>query len=65
MNYKSVLDSSHQGFDISVYEVEQDNYTVDVKKPCGELLNGWTLVSSYEEAMAKAINYINELTGAQ
>jgi hypothetical protein len=62
MNYKSVLDSSHQGFDISVYEVEQNNYTVDVKKPCGELLEGWMLVSSYEEAMTKATKYINEIT---
>ena len=58
MHYKEVTDKSYLGFDFTIYEREEGTYTVDVKKPCGELLYGWEFVPSFGLAQLKAVQFI-------
>jgi len=59
MLYKHVTDKVWKGFDITIYEMLDDTYIVDVKRPCGERLYGWEFVKSFNCAMMKAVKFID------
>ena len=61
MRYKDVSDKEYKGFDITIYEMVDNTYIVDVKKPCGELLYGWEFVKSFNCAMMKAVDFIDSM----
>ena len=43
MNYKNVTDKEYKGFDITIYERNDNYYAVDVKESNGLLLYGWDI----------------------
>jgi hypothetical protein len=61
MKYTHVSDKEYKGFDITIYEMLDKTYIVDVKKPCGELLYGWEFVKSFNCAMMKAVSFIDSM----
>lgn len=61
MKYNHVSDKEWKGFDITIYEMADGTYTVDVKKPCGELAYGWEFVQSFNCAMMKAVKFIDHM----
>jgi len=61
MLYEHVSDKEYKGFDITIYEMADKTYIVDVKKPCGELMYGWEFVKSFNCAMMKAVRFIDWL----
>lgn len=61
MRYKNVSDKEYKGFDLTIYEMERGDYTVDVKKPCGELIAGWEFKKSFNCAMMQGVSYIDEM----
>jgi hypothetical protein len=61
MKYELVHDESYKGRDISIYTHEDGTCTVDVKKPCGELLYGWAFISDFNHGRVKAIEFIDKM----
>jgi hypothetical protein len=61
MLYNHVSDKEYKGFDLTIYEMADSTYIVDVKKPCGELIAGWEDVKSFNCAMMKGVDYIDEM----
>ena len=64
MKYKNVTDEEWKGFDITIYEMLDDTYTVDAKKPCGELVQRWEGVKSFNCAMVRAVEVIEDYGAA-
>lgn len=56
-----IYDETYRGRDISIYRTE-DDYTVDVKHPCGELIRGWEGLPSLALALSHAKTYIYALS---
>lgn len=54
-------DKEYKGFDLTIYEMADNTYIVDVKKPCGELIYGWEFVKSFNCAMMKAVKFIDNM----
>jgi hypothetical protein len=48
----------YKGLNISVSE----GLTVDIKKPCGELVWGWEFVSSIGDGVMKAFSFIDNMS---
>ena len=61
MRYKNVSDKEYKGFDIAIFEMQDDTYNVDVKKPCGEVVAGWGHDRSYNCALMRAVKFIDEI----
>ncbi|KTC87636.1 hypothetical protein [Legionella drozanskii] len=61
MRYTNVSDKEYKGFDITIYEMKQGDYILDVKKPCGELIAGWEHKKTFNCAMMTGVNYIDEM----
>lgn len=61
MKYESVHDESFRGYDIAIFVHQDASCTVDVKYPCGELIEGWCYIEDFEKAMHLAKMYIHTL----
>lgn len=65
MRYLNCTDKEYKGLDITIYEREPEFsignvfFTVDVKKPCGELVYGWESKPSFNCAMMAAVDFID------
>lgn len=61
MKYINVSDKEYKGIDITIYETKAGHYTVDLKKPCGELIWGWELVGTFNCALMKGVAFIDQM----
>ncbi|MEY5021393.1 MAG: hypothetical protein RJA91_967 [Pseudomonadota bacterium] len=59
MNYISSTDKEYKGIDITIYETTNSGYTVDIKKPCGELIWGYEFEATFDEALMSAVSFID------
>ena len=58
---KIILDYNYRGLEIHVYRQEDEQYTVDIKHPCGEPVIGWTDLPTIESAESWAKGFITAL----
>jgi len=61
MKYKSVRYRVYKGFTLSIYEIGRCNFTSNVKKVVGEVMESWNFEKSFDDALNKAINYVDDL----
>ncbi len=62
---RNITDTEYKGFDITIYELNESDFILDIKKPCGELIAGWEYETCFDEAMAKGINFIDEMVSRE
>jgi hypothetical protein len=55
-------DYTYKGYDITIYEKEK-SFTVDVRKPDGDLMAGWYEIDTFMHAGSKAQEFIDNLQG--
>ncbi len=60
MKYKNVEDITYKNFEISTYEINDNDFICDVKTMEGELLKGMFSFTNKIEANNWAIKYIEE-----
>jgi hypothetical protein len=54
MDYTDVDDYEMHEHDVSIYHMLDNTFIVDIKKPCGELVQGFCHIDTYDEALSMA-----------
>ncbi len=58
MQYINSWDYRYTGFEITIFQTANNDFIVDIKLPCGEVIKGWGGIKNLAQARIKAREFI-------